>query len=78
MSKIFNKLRDDMREALEDHPHLYDAKVSLTLKKYAITKTSPRGEDRGLTPLVDIKSERLAISYGQFTFSIFIAHRIRS
>lgn len=47
MSKIFNKLRDDMREALEDHPHLYDAKVSLTLKKYAITKSPRAGRIAG-------------------------------
>lgn len=35
MASFFNKLRDDVREKIEEHSTLYDAKVSLTHKKCA-------------------------------------------
>lgn len=35
MASFFTKLRDDVREKIEEHPTLYDAKVSLTHKKCA-------------------------------------------
>ena len=35
MANFFNKLRDDVREKVEDHSALYDAKVSLIHTKCA-------------------------------------------
>lgn len=35
MANFFNKLRDDVRDKIEDNPSLYDAKIALTHRKCA-------------------------------------------
>lgn len=64
MADFFNKLRDDVREKVEENPALYDAKVSLIHTKY-VARGLPVGQVASFANLsAGGKLESLATSYG--------------